>query len=175
VPLGRDNENPLGNYANLVESGAFTNNSCAAGYTGSGPITYTVQANTYFSNISQADANGKAIGDVNANGQNYANANSGCVLAPCVQPTVSVAQATAGSPVTVTANEVSAGPTYQILTVYLGGSQIGQPIVISALTTTLALGAAPLNLAANNTYTFILTTNGPACNLASTPASITLH
>jgi len=62
---------------NVVESGNFTRNNCGTGYAG-GTVTYTVAANTYSSTISQADANQKAINDVNANGQNYANTNGTC-------------------------------------------------------------------------------------------------
>ncbi|WP_423787470.1 DUF5977 domain-containing protein, partial [Klebsiella pneumoniae] len=41
-------------------------------------VTYTVSASTYSSTVSQADANQKAINDVNTNGQIYANTNGTC-------------------------------------------------------------------------------------------------
>jgi YD repeat-containing protein len=66
-------------YYNVPESGNFTRNNCPSGYAGA-TVTYTVAANTYSSTVSQADANQKAINDVNANGQNYANANAACLL-----------------------------------------------------------------------------------------------
>ncbi|HEV2481497.1 MAG TPA: DUF5977 domain-containing protein [Puia sp.] len=66
-------------YYNVPESGTFTRNNCATGGTGSS-LTYTVPAGTYFSTLSQADANQKAINAVNANGQAYANANATCTF-----------------------------------------------------------------------------------------------
>jgi YD repeat-containing protein len=62
---------------NVAESGSFTRNNCSAGYAGT-TVTYTVNANAYSSTISQADANQKAINDVNTNGQTYANTNGVC-------------------------------------------------------------------------------------------------
>ena len=41
-------------------------------------VTYTVNANTYSSTISQSDADSKAQNDINANGQTYANNNGYC-------------------------------------------------------------------------------------------------
>jgi YD repeat-containing protein len=67
----------LQTWYNTVQSGNFTRNNCGTGYTGS-TVTYTVPANTYSSNISQADADGKATQDIQNNGQNYANANGTC-------------------------------------------------------------------------------------------------
>lgn len=64
-------------FSNTAQSGTFTRNNCPAGQTGSN-VTYTVAANTYYSGISQADANSKALAVVNANGQNYANTNGTC-------------------------------------------------------------------------------------------------
>lgn len=68
---------------NVEKTGSFTRNNCGSGYTPSGPVVYTVQAGTYASNISQADADQKAQDDVNANGQAFANANSTCIGGPC--------------------------------------------------------------------------------------------
>ncbi|MET0464122.1 MAG: DUF5977 domain-containing protein [Chitinophagaceae bacterium] len=64
-------------WVNTVQSGSFTRNNCGAGGTG-GTITYTINAGTYSSNISQASANQLAVNAVNAGGQAYANANAGC-------------------------------------------------------------------------------------------------
>lgn len=66
-------------YYNTSRSQVFTRNNCAAGYTGT-PVTYSVPAGRYRSVISQADADAKAIAEINANGQNYANANGSCVF-----------------------------------------------------------------------------------------------
>ena len=60
---------------NSQQSGAFTKTNCPSGYTGKS-VTYIVPANTYSSYISTADANAKAMADVNANGLSYANAQS---------------------------------------------------------------------------------------------------
>lgn len=67
---------------NTVQSAGFTRNNCAAGYS-PGSVTYTVNAGTYSSTISQADADQQALNDINANGQNYANANGTCTAASC--------------------------------------------------------------------------------------------
>jgi hypothetical protein len=64
-------------WTNQAQSGNFTRNNCPPNYTGSS-VTYNVAANTYNSTISLADANQKAIDDVNANGQSYANTNGTC-------------------------------------------------------------------------------------------------
>lgn len=63
-------------FANAAQSGAFTKNNCSSG-TGSS-VTYSVPANKYYSETSQADANQQATNDVNANGQAYANTNGTC-------------------------------------------------------------------------------------------------
>jgi YD repeat-containing protein len=67
---------------NIAESGTFVK-QCSTGYFGSS-VTYTVPAGTYSSYISQTDANQKAINDVNANGQAYANANGTCIPAETI-------------------------------------------------------------------------------------------
>jgi len=64
-------------WTNQAQSGNFTRNNCPPNYTGSS-VTYNVAANTYNPTISLADANQKAIDDVNANGQSYANTNGTC-------------------------------------------------------------------------------------------------
>jgi len=67
---------------NMVQYRSFQR-SCPVGQVGS-YVLYTVPAGTYSSYISQADADGKAANDINANGQAYANnpANGGtCVTA----------------------------------------------------------------------------------------------
>jgi len=66
-------------YYNRTQSASFTKNNCPPGYTGS-TVTYTVSAGTYGSDISQADADAQAQNDINANGQNYANASGTCGL-----------------------------------------------------------------------------------------------
>ncbi|HLO81347.1 MAG TPA: DUF5977 domain-containing protein [Chitinophagaceae bacterium] len=72
-------------YYNTLQSGTFTKNNCSAGATGSA-VTYSVPQGTYSSTISPTDANNKAIADVNANGQAYANALGTCT-APMIQIT----------------------------------------------------------------------------------------
>jgi hypothetical protein len=50
---------------------------CPSGYTGS-QVTYVIPAGTYLSSIGQTEANQKAIDDLLANGQAYANALGTC-------------------------------------------------------------------------------------------------
>ncbi len=66
-------------YYNTAQSGSFTRSNCGANYIGS-TVTYTVPASVYSSSVSQADANAKAMSDVVANGQNYANSNGTCTI-----------------------------------------------------------------------------------------------
>lgn len=69
-------ENVAGQYFNKYVSKNFAKNNCTSGY---GTVeTYRVLANRYSSSISQADADAKAIADIEANGQKYANANGRC-------------------------------------------------------------------------------------------------
>ncbi|MBD0254266.1 MAG: hypothetical protein ICV83_00995 [Cytophagales bacterium] len=77
--------NPVVWYYNVAKSAYFTRNNCdlVSGQIG-GRVLYTVAANTYSSDISQADADAKAQAYLNANGQNYANANGSCVSKPTV-------------------------------------------------------------------------------------------
>jgi hypothetical protein len=64
-------------YYNVSTSGTAAKNDCGTGYTGSA-ITYTVAASKYTSTLSQADADSKALADVTANKQTYANTNGTC-------------------------------------------------------------------------------------------------
>ena len=64
-------------FSNVAESGVYQK-ACTTGSTGT-YVTYTVPAGAYTS-YSQQDANNKALADVTANGQNYANQNGTCVL-----------------------------------------------------------------------------------------------
>lgn len=59
-------------YKNVITAGTFKSQLCASNETAL-PITYTVNAGTYSSIISQNDADLKALNDVSTNGQNYAN------------------------------------------------------------------------------------------------------
>jgi hypothetical protein len=68
-------------YYNVARSASFVKNNCPPGsdaqqYT---ITTYTVPANKYTSTISQADADAKAIAEINVNGQNKANIEQQCV------------------------------------------------------------------------------------------------
>lgn len=64
-------------YYNTAKSGTYSRNNCTTGGTGSS-VTYTVAAGAHSSTISQADADQKAVNDVNQNGQAYANTNGYC-------------------------------------------------------------------------------------------------
>lgn len=70
-------------WGNTIQSAVFTRDNCTAGYTGSS-VTYTIKANTYFSEISQQDADQLALSDILQNGQDYANTNGMCVSASSV-------------------------------------------------------------------------------------------
>ena len=65
-------------YYNDEQSQGFYKNDCSNG-TGS-LVTYDVPMNTYSSTISKDDANNKALSDIAANGQAYANANGTCTI-----------------------------------------------------------------------------------------------
>ena len=64
-------------YYNTLKSAIATKNNCGVGYIGSN-VTYTVAANKYSSSVSQADADNKAIVDLIANKQSYANTFGYC-------------------------------------------------------------------------------------------------
>lgn len=68
-------------YSSKAQSKVFTKNDCPVNYA-PGSINYLVQAGRYTSTISQVDADNKAVQDLNANGQAYANANSFCLAPP---------------------------------------------------------------------------------------------
>lgn len=63
-------------YYNAAQSQVFTK-SCPAGSAGS-QVTYSVPANSYGSSIGINDANAKALADISANGQIYANTTGTC-------------------------------------------------------------------------------------------------
>jgi len=67
-------------YFNTQQSAVFKTESCEPGYIG-GNVTYTVPAGRYSSVISQADANQKALDEMEANGEAYANTppNAVCI------------------------------------------------------------------------------------------------
>jgi Family of unknown function (DUF5977) len=67
-------------YGNAAQSATFTKEDCEVGFKGT-TITYTVPANRYYE-TTLAAANAKALADVNANGQAYANTpgNASCVI-----------------------------------------------------------------------------------------------
>ena len=78
---------PVTTYYNIQMSATATKNTCATGYTGS-VVTYSVSASKYSSTISQADADNKALSDLNTNKQAYANTNGTCTLIPVVYMSV---------------------------------------------------------------------------------------
>jgi hypothetical protein len=73
-------------YYNVLASQTFTRNNCTACQTGS-QVTYTVQAGTYSSTVSQAAADQLAQNDIAANGQSYANTNGTCTSSGTVSVT----------------------------------------------------------------------------------------
>ncbi|WP_143305935.1 DUF5977 domain-containing protein [Chitinophaga vietnamensis] len=63
-------------WGNNYKFQTFTRNNCTVG--GGTPVDYAVPAGTYYSGISQADADQMAQNDINANGQAYANKYGCC-------------------------------------------------------------------------------------------------
>ncbi|NMR35148.1 hypothetical protein HIO71_13210 [Chryseobacterium aquaticum] len=67
-------------YLNQMYSSSFQRNNCAPNFVG-GYYVYKVNEGIFISNISQADANQKALDEITANGQNVANNSATCVPA----------------------------------------------------------------------------------------------
>lgn len=66
---------------NVEKSKVFYKNDCEDGFIGA-PYTYTVEAGKYTSDVSQEDADKKALDDIERNGQGQANLNGECIDDP---------------------------------------------------------------------------------------------
>lgn len=66
---------------NVEKSKVFYKNDCEDGFIGA-PHTYTVEAGKYTSDVSQEDADKKALDDIEKNGQEQANLNGECIEDP---------------------------------------------------------------------------------------------
>lgn len=66
---------------NVEKSKVFYKNDCEDGFIGA-PYTYTVEAGKYTSDVSQEDADKKALDDIERNGQEQANLNGECIEDP---------------------------------------------------------------------------------------------
>lgn len=66
---------------NVEKSKVFYKNDCEDGFIGA-PYPYTVEAGKYTSDVSQEDADQKALDDIEKNGQEQANLNGECVTDP---------------------------------------------------------------------------------------------
>ena len=66
---------------NVEKSKVFYKNDCEDGFIGA-PYTYTVEAGKYTSDVSQEDADRKALDDIEKNGQEQANLNGECIEDP---------------------------------------------------------------------------------------------
>lgn len=66
---------------NVEKSKVFYKNDCEDGFVGV-PYTYTVEAGKYTSDVSQEDADKKALDDIEKNGQEQANLNGECIEDP---------------------------------------------------------------------------------------------
>lgn len=66
---------------NVKKSKVFYKNDCEDGFIGA-PYTYTVEAGKYTSDVSQEDADKKALDDIEKNGQEQANLNGECIEDP---------------------------------------------------------------------------------------------
>ena len=115
---------PTNLFYNVVKTGTFYRNNCSTGYVGT-MVYYNVIAGTYTSTVSQDIVDNQAQADVDANGQNYANAHGSCILPIVnVQCTNFTAQA-----FSATYTNVSTGNVYHFS--------------ISGNTTAAALGQMP--------------------------------
>jgi hypothetical protein len=65
-------------FFNTDQRGTYTRSNCGVNFRGT-PVTYTVPTGAYTSSLSVDDANTKAVNDVTANGQAYADAHGSCV------------------------------------------------------------------------------------------------
>ncbi|MDX1955744.1 MAG: DUF5977 domain-containing protein [Chitinophagaceae bacterium] len=95
-------------WGNLVSSQSFTKSNCSADYAGTTGV-YTVPEGTYYSSLSQADANAMAAQDISLNGQTYVDNNpaSGAVCIPRVKSVN-----TTTLPYTVTFTNTSTGAVF---------------------------------------------------------------
>lgn len=66
---------------NVEKSKVFYKNDCEDGFIGA-PYTYTVEAGKYTSDVSQEDADKKALDDIERDGQEQANLNGECIKDP---------------------------------------------------------------------------------------------
>lgn len=66
---------------NVEKSKVFYKNDCEDGFIGA-PYAYTVEAGKYTSDVSQEDADKKALDDIEKNGQEQANLNGECIEDP---------------------------------------------------------------------------------------------
>lgn len=66
---------------NVEKSKVFYKNDCEDGFIGA-PYTYTVEAGKYTSDVSQEDADKKALDDIERNGQEQANLSGECIEDP---------------------------------------------------------------------------------------------
>lgn len=66
---------------NVEKSKVFYKNDCEDGFIGA-PYTYTVEAGKYISDVSQEDADKKALDDIERNGQEQANLDGECIEDP---------------------------------------------------------------------------------------------
>jgi len=153
-------------YYNVVKSGTYTKQGCPSGWTGSS-VTYTVAANTYTSIISQADADGKAVNDVNANGQNYANTNGTCTTTATLRNgDLSLSTRTVSFTTTVTGNitltlDAWPGSTYSLNYTLSGPSPQSGTLCASRSSVTCSYPqSATVTNASPGTYTLTISVGG---------------
>ncbi|WP_238387934.1 DUF5977 domain-containing protein [Pararcticibacter amylolyticus] len=70
--------NCIRGYKNAVVYRMFTKNNCPSNMVGE-DVAYSVPEGRYISTFSQAEADAKALQDINSNGQAYANAHGSCI------------------------------------------------------------------------------------------------
>jgi hypothetical protein len=144
-------------FYNSKQQQSFTRNNCGAGYNGSS-VVYTVDSAKYSSPVSKAAADALAQAEINANGQNYANANGTCTIA-----TTTISSTVYGS-ITgfkVTYTNTSTSQTYQF-TIPSSGGTLGS----------IPLGTYNINISkTGNTTTYYMSVNCDAYGTDGTSAT----
>ncbi len=138
-------------FYNRRQEQTFTRNDCPSGYSG-GDYTYAVEAGKHSSTISLADANQKAINELQQTGQALANANATCTNTQCPYTPESYMNS-----VTSSVNRISNTRVRAIITIPMSSNLNFAGGVIGAIE-----GSCQLKQGVNTVYT---TENGREWNI----------
>jgi hypothetical protein len=119
-------------------------------------VSYSVNAGTYQSYISQADANGKAQDDINRNGQPFANANGNCVVAPCSAGAITATGQNLNYTISYGPSVILSGVVLLVIT-NSSGTIVGETVLGTSAGTTSG------TVSAHGTYNFTLQVQGEYC------------